>query len=131
MPTPEVIISDKLPKPVGPYSPAMKVGGLIFTAGQIPINPGTGQLVSEDFEQQVRQILENLRALLDAAHSDLQHIVKCTVFVTNLDNFAILNRVFSEYFPQNPPARSAVQVSRLPLNAQVEIEAIAVESHAK
>ncbi len=129
MSTPEVIVADKLPKPVGPYSLAKKVDGLIFTAGQIPLNPATGQLVSADFEQQVRQILDNLRVLLAAANSDLQHVIKCTVFLTNLDNFATLNRVFSEYFAQNPPARSAVQVSRLPLNAQVEIEAIAVEKH--
>lgn len=123
---PELILSDRLPRPVGPYSPAIKVGNLIFTSGQLPVNPRTGQIVGADFEQQVRQVLENLKTLLEAAGTDFGRILKCTVFVTNLDNFAILNQVFSEYFPVNPPARSAVQVSRLPLNAQVEIEVIAV-----
>lgn len=123
---PEVIISDKLPRPVGPYSPAILSGNYIFTSGQIPLCPQTGKVVSDDFEEQVRQVLDNLAVLLQTAHSSLQHIVKCTVFLTNLENFPLLNKVFAEYFPSNPPARSAVQVSRLPLDVLVEIEAIAV-----
>lgn len=122
----EVIISDKLPRPVGPYSPAILSGNYIFTSGQIPLSPQTGKVVSDDFEEQVRQVLDNLAVLLQTARSSLQQIVKCTVFMTNLENFPVLNKVFAEYFPNNPPARSAVQVSRLPLDVLVEIEAIAV-----
>ncbi len=122
----EIIISDKLPRPVGPYSPAILSGNYIFTSGQIPLSPQTGKVVSDDFEEQVRQVLDNLAVLLQTAHSSLQQIVKCTVFMTNLENFPVLNKVFAEYFPNNPPARSAVQVCRLPLDVLVEIEAIAV-----
>lgn len=122
----EVIYPAQLPRPVGPYSPASRSGDLVFTSGQLPLDPQSGKLVSDDFELQLRQVLENLKVLLNAAGSDLTQILKCTMFLTDLENFPIVNRVFSEYFPDEPPARSTVQVSRLPLDALVEIEAIAV-----
>ncbi len=112
----------------GPYSPVVSTGDLVFTAGQVPLNPETGKLVEGDFKARVRQTLDNVSAVLQSAGSSLDQAVKLTVFLTDLSRFAELNEVFSDYFPEEPPARSAVQVSKLPLDADVEIECIAVRN---
>lgn len=110
----------------GPYSPAVSAGDLVFTAGQVPLDPETGKLVEGDFKTRARQILDNLSNLLQSAGSSMDQAVKVTVYLTDLSRFAELNEVFSDYFPEEPPARSAVQVSKLPLDADIEIECIAV-----
>ncbi len=110
----------------GPYSPAVSAGDLVFTAGQVPLDPETGKLVEGDFKTRARQTLDNLSNLLQSAGSSMDQAVKVTVYLTDLSRFAELNEVFSDYFPEEPPARSAVQVSKLPLDADIEIECIAV-----
>lgn len=122
----QIVNTTDAPRAIGPYSQAVISGNFVFTAGQLGLDPVAGKIVSNDFEQQVRQIMRNLKAILQAAGSDLKNVVKFTVFVTDLDNFGLLNQVFGEYFPESAPARSAVQVSSLPLDGLVEIEAIAV-----
>lgn len=122
-----VIATNGAPGAIGPYSQGtVAPGGLLFTAGQIPINPATGDLVAGDIRAQTRQVLENLRAILEAGGSDLPSVVKTTVFLKDLEDFAAMNEVFGEFFPQAPPARSTVEVSRLPRDVRVEIEAIGV-----
>ncbi len=121
-----IIHTDKAPAAIGPYSQAVCCGELIFTAGQIPLDPASGQLVDGPFEEQVDQVLRNLSGILTAAGSGLDHVIKFTVYLTDLSNFPVLNQVFEKYFAQDPPARSAVQVVALPLGAEVEIEAVAV-----
>jgi len=120
-----VVQTDKAPAAVGPYSQAIRVGSLIFTAGQIGIDPRTGQLVS-GLEAQVHQVMQNLQAILQAAGSDLQHLVKTTIYLTDLSAFQTVNAIYAEYVGTTPPARSTVQVAALPLAAEVEIEAVAV-----
>ena len=121
-----IIHTDKAPEAIGPYSQGVCCGELIFTAGQIPLDPSTGKLVDGPFEGQVEQVLRNLSGILSAGGSDLDHVLKFTVFLTDLSNFSTLNKVFAKYFADNPPARSAVQVAALPLGAEVEIEAVAL-----
>ncbi len=121
-----VIHSDSAPKAIGPYSQAIRVGNLVFAAGQTPIDPATGNLVEGDIETQTRRVLLNIKVVLEAAGSGLDKVVKTTVFMTNLGDFARMNAVYGEYFPTNPPARSTVQVTALPKAAQVEIECVAV-----
>ena len=121
-----IIHTDQAPEAIGPYSQAVCCGELIFTAGQIPLDPASGKLVDGPFEEQVEQVLRNLSGVLAAGGSDLDHVIKFTVFLTDLGNFSTLNKVFAKYFADSPPARSAVQVADLPLGAEVEIEAIAV-----
>lgn len=122
----EVIITDKAPTPVGPYSQAIRVDQSIFAAGQVGLDPATGKLVQGDIKAQTRQALENLSAVLEAAGTSLGNVVKTTVFLSDLDDFGNMNEVYAEYFSDRPPARSAVQVARLPLDALIEIEAIAI-----
>ncbi|MBL7046828.1 MAG: reactive intermediate/imine deaminase [Candidatus Marinimicrobia bacterium] len=122
----EVVITDKAPKAVGPYSQAIMSVDFIFTAGQIAINPATGNIIEGDFKSRVRQILSNLDIILREADSSLDNAVKLTVFLTDLSRFDELNDVFREIFSNDPPARSAVQVSDLPLGTDVEIDCIAV-----
>ena len=120
-----IISTNKSPKAIGPYSQAIKVqGGITFTSGQIPLNLD-GNLVSEDFEKQVYQVLKNINGILEERDKSLSDIVKLTVFLVDLSNFDILNKVFEKYFNNDSfPARSVVEVSKLPKNSQVEIEAI-------
>ena len=121
-----VIATTEAPGAVGPYSQAIATDGFVFTAGQIPINPATGKIEAETIEDQTRQVLANVDGVLRAAGSGLHRIVKMTVFMTDLEDFQAMNGVYAEFFPSNPPARSAVQVVALPLGVQIEMEAIAL-----
>ena len=123
--TKEIIHTDKAPAAVGPYSQAVRIGSLVFTAGQIPIDPATGKLVADDISVQTEQALKNLTAVLEAAGSSLDNVVKCTVFLKDMGEFGAMNEVYGRFFSSNPPARSAVQAAALPLDVRVEIEAIA------
>lgn len=122
----ETIATDKAPAAVGPYSQAIRVGEFVFTAGQIPLDPATGQMVAGGIEAQARQALTNLGAVLEAAGTSLANVVKTTVFLADIGEFKAMNGVYAEFFPDAPPARSAVQAAALPLGARVEIEAVAV-----
>ncbi len=122
-----VIRTDKAPAAIGPYSQGIVVGGtLLYTAGQLPMDPKTGQIVGEDTAAQTRQALTNLQAILEAAGSSLNQVVKTTVFLQSMNDFAAMNEVYAQFFAENPPARSAVEVAKLPKGARVEIEAVAL-----
>ena len=121
----EVIFTEKAPKAIGPYSQAQKVGDLLFTSGQIPLNPSTGELVTE-IKAATKQSLENVKAILEAAGTSLENVVKTVVYIKNMNDFGEVNEVYGEYFKENAPARSCVEVARLPKDALVEIEAIAI-----
>jgi 2-iminobutanoate/2-iminopropanoate deaminase len=121
----EIVSTDKAPAAVGPYSQAVRVGDLIYTAGQLGIDPETKAFVGDDIESQTRQALENVKAVLEAAGSCLEHAVKNTVFLQDMGEFSRMNAVYAEFFPENPPARSAVEVAALPLGGRVEIECVA------
>ena len=121
----KAISTDKAPAAIGPYAQAIDAGSLIFTSGQIPINPST-QVVPEGIEAQTRQSLENVKAILEEAGLSLDHVVKTTVFLKNMDDFALMNAVYETYFTAYP-ARSAVEVARLPKDVLVEIEAVALK----
>lgn len=121
-----IIKTDLAPAAIGPYSVAVTGGPFIFTAGQLGIDPKTGNLVEGGVEAETRQALQNLSAILDAANSCLDNVVKTTVFLRDINDFAKMNAVYAEFFVENPPARSAVQVAALPKNGAVEIEAISM-----
>ena len=112
------------PQAIGTYSQGIKSGNLVFTSGQIPLNPETGELINGDFKSEISQVLTNLNAVLKSGGSSLKKAIKLTVFLTDLSYFPQVNEVFKEFFPENPPARSAVQVSALPMNAKISIEAV-------
>ena len=120
-----VVSTDKAPGAIGPYSQAIRCGNLVFTAGQIPLDPATGKLVEGDIAAQTERVLQNLQAILDAAGTSLARVVKTTCFLANLDDFAAFNEVYARYFAENRPARSTVQAARLPAGANVEVECIA------
>jgi 2-iminobutanoate/2-iminopropanoate deaminase len=121
----QIVHTTKAPAAVGPYSQAVRSGGFVFTSGQIPLDPATGQLVAGTIEDQTHRVIANLQAVLAAAGTTLGHVVKTTIFLTNLGDFAKVNAVYASYFTVEPPARSTVQVAALPLGASVEIEVIA------
>jgi 2-iminobutanoate/2-iminopropanoate deaminase len=114
------------PQAIGPYSQAIKAGGFVFASGQIPIDPTTGQFVEGGIAEQTEQVLKNLAALLEAAGTGLNRVVKTTVFLASMDEFAAMNEVYGKFFTNDPPARATVQAARLPRDARVEIEAIAL-----
>ena len=120
-----VVSTQQAPQAIGPYSQAIRLGNLLFTAGQIPLDPATGKLVEGDIEQQTERVMQNLAAILEAAGSSLDRVVKTTCFLSNLDEFQRFNQVYGRYFTGNPPARSTVEVSRLPAGARVEVEVVA------
>jgi len=119
-----VIHTTEAPKAIGTYSQGIKSDNFVFTSGQIPINPQSGELIKGDFKSEVKQVLINLNGVLKGGGSSLQQAIKLTVFLTDLSYFAQVNEIFDEFFPDNPPARSAVQVSALPMNARIEIDAV-------
>lgn len=122
----EIILTDKAPKPIGPYSQAVRAQGLVFCSGQIGLNPATGGLATTDVEGQTRQVMENLKVVLEEAGICLDCVVKTTIFLKSMDDFPKVNAIYGNYFTGTPPARSTVEVSRLPKDVLVEIEAIAL-----
>jgi 2-iminobutanoate/2-iminopropanoate deaminase len=122
----EIIATDRAPQAIGPYSQAVRAGSLIFASGQIPIDPTTGEFVSGGIAEQTEQVLKNLTAVFDAAGIGLDQVVKTTVFLADMDDFTAMNEVYGLFFSEAPPARATVQAARLPRDAKVEIEAIAV-----
>ncbi len=121
-----VILTNDAPAPIGPYNQAIKTGNMIFTAGQIAINPKTNQVDESTIEGQTKQAILNLKAILQKGGSDLSKVVKTTVFLKNMGDFPAMNAVYGEFFVENPPARSAVEVAKLPKDVLVEIECIAI-----
>ncbi len=122
----KTVLTEKAPKPIGPYSQGIHAGAFIFASGQAGLDPATGELVSGGVEAETRQTLTNLKNVLEAAGSGMQHVVKTTVFLLDMGDFPKMNAIYAEFFPQNPPARSTVAVVALPKAAHVEIEAIAI-----
>ncbi len=120
----EIIISKKVPAAIGPYSPALKIGNLVFVSGQLPIDPVIGEIVKGDIEVQARRSLENLKAVLESYSIGMENVVKTTIFLKDMNNFSRINKIYGEYFTDQFPARSCVEVSRLPKDANIEIEAI-------
>jgi 2-iminobutanoate/2-iminopropanoate deaminase len=121
----EAVRTDRAPKAIGPYEQALKVDGWVFTSGQIPLDPKTGTMVEGGIGAQTRQVLDNLRAVLEAAGTSMGRVVKTTVYMTNLADFQKMNEVYAEYFPQDKPARSTVGVAALPRGAMIEIDVVA------
>ena len=122
----EVVFTPHGPKPIGPYSQAVRANGFLFLAGQVALDPRTGEFVGKDVSSQTERVLENLKAILEAAGSSLNHVVKTTVFLKDMNDFPAMNEVYARYFTSAPPARSTVQAARLPKDALVEIDVIAV-----
>ena len=122
--TKEIISTKNAPQAIGPYSQAVKAGNLMFISGQIPLDPKTGDLVSQSIEDQAKQVLENVKSICEAAGCSLDDIVKISIFLTDLSNFAVVNDMMKEYFSEPYPARATVEVSGLPLGVNVEIEAV-------
>jgi len=121
----DIISTDQAPAAVGPYSQGVRLGNFIFTAGQLGLVPETGEFAGPDIQSQTRRALKNVEGVLEAAGSCLQHVVKVTVFLQDMEEFSQMNEVYAEFFSEAPPARSAVEVAALPLGGRVEIEAIA------
>jgi 2-iminobutanoate/2-iminopropanoate deaminase len=122
----KIISTDRAPQAIGPYSQAVVVNGLAFLSGQIPMDPETNQLIQGDVVAQTVRVLENMKIVLEACGSSLAQVVKTTVFVKDLSEFATINETYAKYFPENPPARSTVEAARLPRDVRVEIECVAV-----
>lgn len=120
----KIISTEKAPGAIGPYSQAVRIGNMIYTSGQIPLNPETGEMVTE-IKAATKQCLENVKAILEVEGVSMENIIKTTVFLQDLNDFVDMNEVYGSYFPENPPARSAVEVARLPKDSIVEIEVIA------
>jgi 2-iminobutanoate/2-iminopropanoate deaminase len=122
----EIISTDMAPKAIGPYSQAVKVGNFLFISGQIPIDPKTGELIEGNIKEQTKRVLENLKGIMESLGGSLENIIKTTVFLKNIEDFHDMNEIYAEYFKENPPARSTIEVSRLPRNVSIEIEAIGI-----
>jgi len=120
----KIILTDKAPGAIGPYSQGITSGGFLFTSGQLPVNPKTGE-VSSSIEEQTRQVLDNLKAIVEAAGIFLGNVVKTTVYIQHMSDFDAVNKIYTTYFPNNPPARACVEVSKMAKNAMIEIDAIA------
>jgi len=121
----DVVLTDKGPKPIGPYSQAIKAGGFLFASGQVALDPHSNDFLPGDIRQQTERVLENIKGILEAGGVNLHHVVKTTVFLKDMNDFAAMNEVYGKYFTVAPPARSTVQVARLPKDALVEIEVVA------
>ena len=123
-----VVSTNKAPQAIGPYSQGMKVGNMVFTSGQLGIDPNTGNFVNDNIQNETKQALENLKAVLEEAGASLNDVVKVTVFIKDMNQFALINEVYSTYFAEHKPARSCVEVARLPKDGNVELEAVAIVS---
>ncbi len=121
----DVVHTDRGPKPIGPYSQAIKANGNLYLAGQVALDPKTGEMTGSDIRQQTERVMENIKGVLEAAGSNLHHVVKTTVYLKDLNDFAAMNEVYARYFTVAPPARATVEVSRLPKDALLEIDVIA------
>lgn len=121
----DVVLTDKGPKPIGPYSQGIRANGFLYVSGQVALDPKTGEFVGTNIRQQTERTLENIKGILEAAGSNMHHVVKTTVFLKDINDFAAMNEIYAKFFTQAPPARSTVQVARLPKDALVEIEVIA------
>ncbi len=122
----KVIQTERAPKAIGPYSQAIQAGNFLFLSGQIPLEPRTGELVKGDIGQQTKQVLENIKGVLESQRLGMEDVVKVTIFLKDVGNFSRVNEVYSTYFTSSPPARSTVEVARLPRDVEIEIEAIAL-----
>ncbi|MFZ9980624.1 MAG: RidA family protein [Cyclobacteriaceae bacterium] len=123
----EIIYTASAPEPIGPYAQAVMAGNFLFVSGQIAINPATGTFSSNSVEDETRQVMSNLMAVLSTAGMDFKNVVKCTIFLTDMNDFPVVNKIYGESFSTNPPARETVEVRRLPKDAKVEISCIAVK----
>jgi len=122
----KAIKTNKAPAPIGPYNQAIMAGNTLFVSGQIPLNPASGELVKDDVKEQTRMVMENLKAILTEAGLDFSHVVKCSIFISDMKDFPLINEVYGSYFTENAPARETVQVAGLPLGVDVEISCIAI-----
>ena len=122
----KAIKTDKAPAPIGPYNQAVMAGNTLYVSGQIPLNPASGELVKGDVKEQTRMVMENLKAILAEAGLDFSHVVKCSIFISDMKDFPLINEVYGSYFTENAPARETVQVAGLPLGVDVEISCIAI-----
>jgi 2-iminobutanoate/2-iminopropanoate deaminase len=123
----KIIFTDKAPAPIGPYSQAVSAGNMLYTSGQIALHPETGELITSDIEAETKQVMENMKAVLDAAGTNFGNVIKATIFISNMDDFARINAIYGSYFEEaNAPARETVQVAKLPKNVNVEISMIAL-----
>ena len=122
----EIVATERAPRAIGPYSQAVRSGNFLFASGQIPIDPATGEFVAGGITEQTEQVMRNVSAILEAAGAGLQQVVKTTVFLADMDDFTAMNEVYARFFGEDPPARATVQAARLPRDARVEIEAIAI-----
>ncbi len=125
----KIVSTSDAPAAIGPYSQAVRAGSMLFCAGQIPLDPKTGQIVVGDIAEQAKRVLENIAAILKAEHLSFDHVVKTTIFLTRMDDFQTVNEIYATYFRQNPPARSTVAVAALPKGAKLEIEVIAAANN--
>lgn len=123
----KIINTSKAPAPIGPYSQAVLVGNTLYTSGQIAINPANNELVTSDIKTETKMVMENLKAVLEAADMDFSHVVKCSIFISNMNDFAQINEVYGSYFTSDFPARETVQVACLPKNLNVEISVVAIK----
>jgi 2-iminobutanoate/2-iminopropanoate deaminase len=121
----DIVLTDRGPKPIGPYSQAIRTNGFLFVSGQVALDPKTGEMAGGEIRQQTERVFENIKGILEAAGSNLHHVVKTTVFLKDMNDFSTMNEVYAKYFTLAPPARSTVEVARLPKDALVEIEVIA------
>lgn len=122
----EIVATERAPRAIGPYSQAVRSGNFLFASGQIPIDPATGEFVAGGITEQTEQVMRNVSAILEAAGAGLQQVVKTTVFLADMEDFTAMNEVYGRFFGEDPPARATVQAARLPRDARVEIEAIAI-----
>ena len=123
---PEIIATDRAPKAVGAYAQAVRANGMLFLSGQIPLDPATGEMISGDVATQTRRVMDNLRAVLEGAGSALEKVLKCTIYLIDMNDFAVVNQTYAEYFPAAKPARATVAVAALPRGSRVEIDMIAL-----
>ncbi len=121
-----IIQTSNAPEPIGPYSQAVSSGNMLFVSGQIPLNPQTGKLITGNIEEETNRVMHNIQAILEAGGTDFSQVVKCSIFVKDLNDFYRINQVYGDYFPQQPPARETVEVNRLPKDVNVEISCIAI-----